>query len=118
MIVVRIVAITVCSLALHLTLGWAWTLGAGLVGGLWAGRNGWFLGAAGTALGWAALVGYTAAVASGPFRMLVDTIGDLAGPVPGLILLPATVLLGALLGGIGGGIGGQLRPLIWERGQP
>jgi len=115
MIVVRLIAVALSSLILHLALGWAWTVGAGVLGGLWVGRNGWFLGAAGTALGWAALVGYTAAVASGPFRVLVDTVGDLAGPVPGIVLLPATVLLGGLLGGLGGGIGGLLRPIIWER---
>jgi len=107
----RILITTVFSLAAHLLLGWAWTLGAGILGGALAERSGWFVGAAGVALGWAILVVYTFAVAAAPTRILVDSLGKIFGNIPAAAIVGGTVLIGILLGGLGGAIG-QMLPRV------
>lgn len=105
--------VALLSVGAHLAVGWEWTLLAGVVGGLWSRRSaGWLVGAGGTALGWAGLVMYTAWGAPASFRILLDTLGSLAGNIPGEALVGLTVFLGALLGALGGGIGSLLRPLV------
>ena len=105
---------TLLSIGLHLALGWEWTVLAGAVGGIWSPRylRGSFIGGAGTALGWAVLVIYTAAVTPSSLRLLVNTLGDLAGNIPGEVVVGSTVLLGGVLGGLGGAIGATLAPLF------
>jgi hypothetical protein len=106
----------VVSIAAHLVLGWEWTVLAGVVGGLAARRvSGWLVGAGGVALGWAALVIYTAGVAPASLRILIDTLEQLAGNIPGEALVGLTVLLGGVLGALGGGIGSLIRPPVAER---
>ena len=99
------------SLVLHLTLGWAWTLGAGFAGGFWAARRGWLVGLLGVGLGWAALVGYNAVVAGPTVRRMATAVGGLLGNLPGFAVVIATVLIGALLGALGGAAGTQLAVL-------
>ena len=100
------------SVALHLTLGWAATVLAGIGAGAGARRHGWALGATGTGLGWAGLVIYSAFVAPAAFRVLLDTLGAFAGTIPGSVLVGGTVLMGSLLGALGGGIGSVARSLF------
>jgi hypothetical protein len=101
------------SVGAHLALGWEWTVLAGVVGGM-ASRPtwGWLVGAGGTALGWAALVVYSAWIAPASFRVLLDTIASLAGNIPGEALVGMTVFLGGLLGALGGAIGALFRLLV------
>ena len=99
----------VLSLALHLALGWAWTLLAGLAGGAWAARRGWLVAAAGVATAWAALVAYNFAVAPDATVRMVHTTGGLLGNLPGAAVVGATVLIGAALGALGGVLGQQVR---------
>ena len=103
---------TALSIALHITLGWAWTLGAGIVGGLWAERSGWLVGGAGVALGWASAVAYSLAVAPASTRILLDALGQLFGNIPDAAVVAATLLIGAFLGVLGGVFGTALRRLI------
>ena len=103
------------SVGLHLALGWQWTMFAGVGAGVWRGGRSLpasLVGAGGTALGWAAVVIYTAAVAPSSLRILADAIGALAGNIPGEALVGTTVLLGGGLGALGGAIGALLRPLF------
>lgn len=100
------------ALALHLLLGWAWTLGAGIVGGAWAARRGWLVGAAGVALGWAALVVYNFIAAPDATVRMARTMGGLLGNLPGVVTVLATVLIGAALGAAGGFVGQQARRLF------
>ena len=104
------------SVAAHLALGWESTVLAGVLGGLTVRpQSGWLVGAGGVGLGWAALVLYTAAVAPASLRVLTDTLGRLAGNIPGEALVGLTVFLGSLLGALGGGIGTLIRPPVVER---
>lgn len=107
----KILATALLSLVLHLALGWAWTLGAGLVAGFWAGPRGWLIGAAGVGLGWAALIGYNFVRAPAAVGQMAETMGGLLGNLPAAALVAVTLLLGALLGMAGGGLGTQLRAL-------
>ena len=93
------------TVLLHWGVGWFVTPLAGVGAGVWSTRWHWFVGAAGVGLGWTGSVLYTAAVAPGAFRVLLDTLGTLAGTIPGDAFVALPVLLGSLLGGLGGGIG-------------
>ena len=110
----QILVTTLLAAGLPLLFGWEWTIVAGLVGGLWSPRlfSGSLAGGAGSALGWAALVIYTAAVAPSSVRLLVDTLGRLAGNIHGEVVVGATVLLGGVLGALGGAIGATLAPVF------
>ncbi len=94
---------------LHVALGWAWTVAGGVIVGLWQPRRGWLLGLGGAALGWATLIGYTALVAPGGLRLLLDTLGALVGNIPGEAVVGASVVLGGGLGALGGAIGSACR---------
>ena len=111
----RILLTAIFSIVVHLLFGWAWTLGAGILGGALAerteGARGWFVGAAGVALAWAILVVYNFVVAGTPTQILVDNLGALFGNIPGFVLVGGTVLLGALIGALGGVIGQTLATL-------
>lgn len=109
----KILVTAILSVVLHVSLGWEATVVAGAVGGIWAPRHGWFVGALGTALAWAGLVVYSSAVATPAVRVLLDTMGTLAGNIPGKALVGLTVFLGAVLGALGGAVGTVLRPLLF-----
>lgn len=94
---------------LHVVLGWAWTVAGGVLVGLWKPRRGWLLGLGGAALGWATLIGYTALVAPGGLRILLETMGALVGNIPGEAVVGASVVLGGGLGALGGAIGSACR---------
>ena len=110
----KIIVTALLSVGLHLSLGWEWTVLAGLVAGGWAPRplEGGLVGAGGTALGLAVFVVHTAVVAPASLRVLLDTVGGLAGNIPGEALVGATVLVGGVIGLLGGSIGATLRPLL------
>jgi hypothetical protein len=109
---VKTLATAVFALALHLTLGWAWTLGAAIAGGAWAGRGGWRVGLFALLLEWGALVAYNFVVAPGPTSRMAATMGRLFGNIPGFLVVASTLLIGAVLGALGGAVGTRLRLLI------
>lgn len=108
----RILGTAVFVLLVHLLLGWTWTVGAALAGGLLAPRHGWLVGAAGAALAWATLLIYTVTTAPAASRVLLDTVGALAGNIPGAAVVALTVMLGGLLGAVGGALGTVIRPVF------
>jgi hypothetical protein len=110
--IVVILATAVLAGALHWGVGWMATPLAGVVAGVWATRWHWWAGAAGVGGAWAGAIVYTAAVAPGSFRVLLDTLGALGGNIPGAVLVALSVFVGSLLGALGGGIGRCLR-LLW-----
>jgi len=111
----KVVVITALSLALHLTLGWEWTVLSGVVAGYWALRRGWVLGAAGLGLAWLLVVGYNFVVAGGPVSLMTETLGGVLGNLPGWVIVGVTLLQGMVLGGLGGFAGTQLRGILGRR---
>lgn len=109
--VVCVLGTAVVALAFHLTLGWMWTTGAGVAGGLVAARHGWLVGLLGVAVDWAVLVGYSMLGAGAATEIMIRTVGDILGNTPGAAVVAATVLIGALLGGLGGVVGTATRRL-------
>jgi hypothetical protein len=99
------------ALALHLTLGWAWTLGAGLAGGFWAARRGWVVGGVGVGLAWAVLVAYNYAAAPEATGIMTDTVGGIIGGFSGntasILIVALTLVIGTVLGALGGWVGGM-----------
>lgn len=110
--IVRVIFTAALSLLLHLVLGWAWTLGAGILGGVLAERHGWMVGAAGVGVGWMALVGYSSAVAPGATGALLDILSGLFGNIPAILVVVCTVFIGVLLGALGGVLGTTGRALL------
>lgn len=104
----KLLVTVILAFALHLLLGWAWTILAGIVVGVWQGRRGWLVGAAGVGLSWLGLVVYNLVVAPGPVGRMADTLGGILGNLPGFAVMALTVLIGVLLGVVGGGLGTRL----------
>lgn len=114
---IRIGSVAIGAIAIHLGLGWAWTVLAGVGIGLWHGQTlrSMGIGALGVGLGWATLVGYSF-LASGPStRVMIDTVGGLMGNTADWLVVAATVLIGSLLGMLGGLVGGQFARLFGLR---
>ena len=107
----------VLALALHLLLGWKWTLLAGVVGGAWAGPGGWRVGAVGVGLDFLVLIVYSYVAAPVEVGNMVETVGGLFGGI-GPLLVVVTLVIGVLLGGVGGALGTALRGLFAEARTP
>lgn len=100
------------TLALHVVLGWPWSIVGGFVAGVGAKRFGWALGTVAVALSWTILVVYNFAVAPEEMARFVEVTSTLLGNMNGPMLVLTTVLLGALLGLLGGGIGSLVRNIV------
>lgn len=110
------VAVTaILALALHLVLGWRWTILAGIAGGAWTDRRGWLVGALGVGIEWTALVLYNFATAGAATQVMSETMGSLLGNMPSFVIVAATVLIGAVIGVLGGALGTALRGLLRSR---
>ena len=114
----KLPATIILALVLHLLLGWAWTILAGVVVGVWQGPRGWLVGGIGVGLSWLGLVLYNVVVAAEPVGRMTDTLGGILGGLPGLVIVVFTVLIGVLLGLVGGGLGTQLGLLIKPKSVP
>lgn len=104
----KLLATVILALVLHLLLGWAWTILAGVIGGLWKGRGGWWVGGLGVGLSWLWLILFNFGVAAEPVRRMTDMLGGILGDLPGMAVIGATLLIGILLGTVGGGLGTQV----------
>lgn len=111
----KIVVTILLALILHLLLGWAWTVVAGVAVGIWKGPRGWLVGGIGVGLSWLGLVVYNYLVAAGPVGRMVDTLGGILGNLPGPVIVALTVLIGVLLGAVGGALGTQINLLARQR---
>jgi len=93
------------SLLLHLLLGWQWTILAALPIGFFRPRRAWIIGAAGVALGWSILIGYSLVVAARPTLRMLQFVGSLFGNLPAPAVVAVTALVGGILGLLGAWIG-------------
>lgn len=108
----KVLVVTSVSLVLHLALGWAWTLAAGVAAGLWVGHGGWHLGSTSVGTGWLILIIYDFGVDARAVKLMTQTVGSILGNMPFLVIVALTLLIGALLGAVGGAAGTQLNMLI------
>ena len=99
------------ALALHILLGWQWSLIGGVIAGFGVRRFAWAAGMIAVALSWMLLVVYNFAVAPAEMARFVKIASGLFGNMPGPMLVLATILIGALLGVLGGMTGGLARNL-------
>lgn len=106
------------SLALHVLLGWMWTVLAGAAGGAWAVRRGWLTGAAGVALGWGVLLAYNLLFFQDETARMAVTVGAILGNLPGFAIVVASLLIGAVLGALSGFVGAQAARLARPAHRP
>lgn len=92
----------VVATTLHLLLGWAWTLAAGVLVGLLIRRGGWWAGGLVGAADWALLVGWSFWSAPAETARMVGTVGEILGGMSGVLFAGAVVGIGFLLGAVGG----------------
>jgi len=104
--------IALVALAIHLLIGWPWTVLGGVLAGLVKGRWGWAYGGLGVALSWMGLVFWNYIVVPAETGKTYALLGDLLGNLSPTLVVGITLLLGAVLGMLGGLIGTQLRFLI------
>lgn len=114
----KLIAVTLLALALHLVLGWWWTAVAALIGGYWIGRRGWMLGAAAVGFDYLALVLYSYAADPRAFGVMTDTMGALVGNLPGAAIVAVTLAIGAATGALAGAAGSRLRRVVELRPAP
>lgn len=115
---IKLLVIALLALVLHILLGWAWTIGAGVAAGLWIGRGGWHLGAASVGMEWLVIVGYDFIVAPRAVHLMTANLGSLLGNLPFFVVVALTLLIGALLGMVGGAAGTQLARILRHRNAP
>lgn len=104
----------VVALALHLILGWPWSILGGVFAGLTAVRTGWLLGAAAVGLSWALIVLYNFTVAAPETARFLSVTGGLFGNMSATMVVVVTILIGVVLGLLGGTIGALARMLADE----
>ena len=113
----KLLATAVLALILHLLLGWAWTMAAGVVAGVWQGQRGWLIGGGGVGLSWLVLIVYNLVVASEPVGRMAETLGGILGNLPGFAIFGLTLMIGVVLGVVGGGLGSRLAGLVQRKGE-
>ncbi|MEM8559510.1 MAG: hypothetical protein AAGG50_16955 [Bacteroidota bacterium] len=97
------------ALALHLTLGWAWSVLAAVLGGFAMGRGGSAVGALGLVLPWAGLVLWNLAFYGPPMARMTEAVGGIIGGLPGFVVPLITLAIALALGTLGGATGASLR---------
>lgn len=100
----------VIALAAHLALGWMWSVLGALVSGFLVKKGGIFAGAASLTLAWGALIAWNLAVAPLESFNMMETMGNLLGGMPGVVIALATLLIAAILGLLAGWLGSALKP--------
>jgi hypothetical protein len=104
----------IVALALHVLLGWPWSILGGAVAGFASARTGWLVGAVAVGLSWSILVTYNFAVAPAEISRFLAITGGVLGNMSGPLVVVVTVSIGALLGLLGGTIGGLANRLYSE----
>ncbi len=108
----KLLVLAAGALALHLTLGWGWTIVAGVAAGLWVNRGGWLLGAMSVGLEWLTLIAFNYLVDARAVQLMTETLGSILGNMPFWVIVAMTLLIGLVLGALGGAAGTQLHRVI------
>lgn len=105
------------SLALHVVLGWPWSILGGVAAGMASTKTGWLVGTFSVGISWALLVLYNFVVAPVETSRFLTVTGGLFGNMSGPMLVVVTVSLGLILGLLGGVVGSLLRSIVAELNQ-
>ena len=103
------------ALALHITLGWAWTMIAGIIGGFGAQDRGWLVGALGVGLSWLLIILWNLFFVGGHLASMVQALGAGLGNVPGVVLVAVSLMVGVILGALSGYLGQSISALVDDR---
>ncbi len=99
------------ALVLHVTLGWAWTPLAAVVGGWLYPARAARRGALALGLAWGALVAWGYALDSATASRAMGLVAGLFGGMPGAVAVVLTLLVALLLGALAGTAGAAARHL-------
>lgn len=99
----------IVALALHVVLGWPWSILGGLAAGWLEPRGGWWRGALAVGSAWLILIGYNVLAAAGPVREMHRVVASVAGNLPAWTIPVLSVFVGLSLGAAGGLVGTSLR---------
>lgn len=99
----------IIALAVHVVLGWPWSILGGVVAGWLEPRGGWWRGALVVGSAWLILIGYNLLVATGPVREMHRVVASIAGNLPAWTIPVLSVFVGLLIGAAGGMVGASLR---------
>ena len=91
----------ILALTLHLTLGWAWTLIAGLAVGAALREGGWWAGGLMGTISWGLLIAWSFWEAPAETARMTGTIGELLADISGVLLVGAVLGIGFVLGAVG-----------------
>ena len=100
------------TIALHLLLGWEWTLLGGVLCGWLLPERSWLGGMMAVGGAWAAHVFFDWVAAPESVGRMVSDVGQIMGNLDGPLIVVLTVSIGCLLGLLGGLIGGQLKHIV------
>lgn len=100
----------IVALALHVMLGWMWSVAGSLVAGFMVSKRSAWSGALTLIVSWALLIGWNMAVAPAENLNMMETMAELLGGMPGFVIPFATLLIAAVLGLAAGALGGALKP--------
>lgn len=91
----------IAALVLHLSLGWAWTLVAGLGVGAALRQGGWWAGGLMGTISWGLLIGWSFWVAPAETARMTGTVGELLAGISGVLFVGAVLGIGFVLGAVG-----------------
>lgn len=111
-----VLAIVLC-IALHVLLGWAFTVLGAASGAALANRRGWMVGLVGGAASWLLLATWSRTVDAAAVDEMLRVVGAILGNLPGVAVFLATVAIGAVLGLAGGWLGAATRNLLAPTGR-
>ena len=98
------------AIAAHVLFGWVWSASGALLAGFLSTRRSAWTGAVALVLSWGILLAWNLAVATAESFNMMETMGDLLGGMPGIVIPLATLLVAGLIGLLAGALGGALRP--------
>jgi len=100
----------IVALAAHVFLGWMWSVLGALVAGFLVEKRGAVAGTVSLTLAWGLLIAWNLAVASAENFNMMETMGNLLGGMPGVVIPLATLMIAAVLGLLSGALGAALKP--------